>query len=124
MAERLLHRDYSRSDFTFDQLWRSIYDKLEYISYRYIYERPTVGYRRRLSKLISLPSFKEHTQYLLENGILILPSYFSGENLDAMRADFDSWCKTKSPEAKGLTHFDGAIGESYLKTSISLSRAA
>lgn len=124
MTERLLYKNNHNNNFTFEQLFRTLFDKLDYFHYRYVYERPSTAYRRMLSNLISNPTFKENTQQLIEEGVLILPSYFSGEKLKGMSADFDNWCKTKSPEAKGLTHFDGAVGESYLTSSFTLSQAA
>jgi len=123
MKERLLQINRSRNQTGFHQFLPTTLDNLAYLDYRYIYERPSNTYRKRLSRLVSNPNFQEHTKQLIEEGVLILSSYFSNNVVKEMSEDFNKICASKLPEAKGLTHIDGAIGESYLSASKALSLA-
>ena len=123
MTERLLIRTDDQPLTSFRGALSMAKAWLKYLYYRYVYERPGVIYRAKLRNLISDQTFGMHCSQLIEDGVVILPSYFSGEQLKTMQQDFDRWCETKTPEPKGITHIDGGTGEIYLSTSIALSQA-
>lgn len=92
---------------------------------RYIYERPSHWYRRRLLDVTGFESLRAHCETMDRNGVLILPGYFSGQNLQQMQQDFNHWCELKTGIDKyGFKDFDGGKQENYLATSKVFSAAA
>ena len=85
--------------------------------------RPNAKFRHALSsKYSSHPTFKEHTQQLENEGILILPSYFSDDTLKQMQMDFNKWV----PEKPNNPDHSWAywLNKKCMSDSVMLSQAA
>jgi hypothetical protein len=103
-------------------LWRQSTKKCMDLYVRYVYERPWPLYR--FWKLWTNPTMRADCETLCERGIVVLPQYVSGSVLKTIQSEFDTWCKSKSPDNKKTTKIDGGLNESYLSTSESLSSVA
>ena len=96
--------------------FRPIYDQI-YV--RRIHQRPNKRYRQNLVNSEPQTDFLEHAQTLCRDGVLILPSYFGGDDLKRMNDDFARWTEDWDlPEDAKLD-----ITSSYLKDSAAFSRA-
>jgi hypothetical protein len=86
------------------------------------YGRPNLQFRRALvSKNSSHPTYNQHAQQLENGGILILPSYYSGDTLKQMQIDFERWVPQKPTENEKEFY---ELDKKLLKDSIPLSRFA
>ncbi|HIC44495.1 MAG TPA: hypothetical protein EYO73_09520 [Sulfurimonas sp.] len=85
------------------------------------YGRPNLQFRRNLvSKNSSHPTFSQHAQQLVDEGILILPSYYSGDTLKQMQMDFERWVP-KEPSSENNIYF---LDKNCMEDSIPLSKIA
>jgi hypothetical protein len=86
---------------------------------RNIHQRPSSRYRKALVDQASRPDFPDLAEQLCRDGALILPSYFSGDDLKGMQDDFARWTQNLVlPEDAKLD-----LTSSYLPDSAALSKS-
>jgi hypothetical protein len=104
-------------------LVRKLWSIVNSIHFLYVHARPNAQFRRALSsKYSSHPTFYQHTQQLEGEGILILPSYYSGDTLKQMQMDFEKWVP---PKPNNSVHTGGYwLNKECMGDSVILSRAA
>lgn len=90
---------------------------------RYIYERPSPSYRKRVADEAPWPDFQEKAEQFCRDGILILPAHFQGELLEGMRSDFARWIQKAAVDEVGRFGLHEGQG-TYLRDSAAFSRAA
>lgn len=96
-----------------------------YLYERYVYERPSKRYRRMLAKVVGADQLLRDADQLSRQGVLILPGYFKGKQLEEMQRDYNHWCELKPGiDQNGFKDFDGGKRESFLASSLALSLAA
>jgi hypothetical protein len=107
-----------------DWLERTLYYPSELYE-KYVYERPSLSYRRRISRMIDSGDLLVDVERLSTDGVLILPSYFKGEQLKAMQTDFNHWNELKpGVDQNAFKDFDGGKQENFLAISEALSAVA
>lgn len=86
---------------------------------RMIHQRPSQRYRKGLVDQAARPDFFDLAEQLCRDGVLVLPSYFSGDDLKGMQLDFSRWMEGLDlPEDAKLE-----LPASYLPGSMALSKA-
>lgn len=105
---------------SFRAIQREIQDSLQ----RFIAERPSQRFRMGREPDLLAHGLRSAASELLRDGVVVLPSYFSGKALEAMQTDFQQWCNERNSASLGFIDFDGAKPPNYLTRSVALSRAA
>lgn len=84
---------------------------------RLCYERPSEAFRKQLEEHAESPCFHNDAKRLLRDGITILPKYFRGHQLQAIKDDFDKAARSLPISSKG----EVSIRRNVLRDSEALS---
>lgn len=108
------------------ELWgqtKKLKELFSSLYFLFTYARPNLQFRHSLvSKYSSHPMFYQHAQQLEEEGIVILPAYFSGDILKQMQMDFEKWAPQEPTEKPHKEVY--RLKRECLENSIELSSAA
>ncbi len=64
---------------------------------RYVYERPSASYRRRIADRATMPDFLDHAETLCADGGVVIPNYFGTNELARMREEFERLVQSNPP---------------------------
>ena len=56
---------------------------------QHVHQRPSIAYREKIARGSRLPDFQERAECFCRDGLIIIPRYFGGARLAAMREEFD-----------------------------------
>lgn len=65
---------------------------------RYVHERPSPSYRRRIAARATLPGFMDYARTLCADGGVVVPNFFDRDRLGEMRAEFERLVRTNPPD--------------------------
>lgn len=102
---------------------KALWDGLRYVQRSYFHERASMRYRQDLIRSISSPDFIPNSQRFVDDGIVILPSYFSPSVVTHMKEDFERMIHGKAENENAMIALNESTGTT-LRETVSFSRAS
>jgi len=91
---------------------------------RYVHERPSESYRRRIAARATLPDFLEFARVLCAQGGVVVPNFFDADRLAEMRAEFERLARNNPPDPEAEKERSLHIATARFRDSELFSRLA